>query len=296
MYLKANNFLRHYFYPHESNNYKARTLHTSAIVFYITLLLVFQLIPGFIKFTQPNVLGYATNITLNSVLDLVNRERTKNNLAPLSLSPQLTTAATQKAADMFTKNYWAHVSPTGVSPWQFITSSGYSYLYAGENLAKSFSSSEEVVAAWMNSPTHKANILKSEYSDIGLAVMNGSLNGEETTLVVQELGTKVNKEPISKKTVSENVKDNLVKEVEPVIQTGSVSQAGDTTAKAVFPFRISKTMSLIITEFMLVILFLDSLYMWKYKTSRLSSRSLAHIIFFLSLIGAIGMTGIGVVL
>src|SRR3989338_5981293 len=272
MYLKANNFLRHYFYPHESNNYKARTLHTSAIVFYITLLLVFQLIPVFIKFTQPNVLGYATNITLNSVLDLVNRERTKNNLAPLSLSPQLTTAATQKAADMFTKNYWAHISPTGVSPWQFISSSGYSYIYAGENLAKSFNTSEEDVKAWMNSSTHKANILKPEYKDIGISVMNGLLNGEETTLVVEEFGTPVEKviASVQKSPDMENQSNNIAESVkEREMIAGMQSQIVQ---------NIHRTLSLVIAEIMLILLVIDSIFIWRHKTIRISSHSLAHII------------------
>lgn len=147
--------LRHYFLPHEANNYKAKSIHTSALVFYIVLLFVLQMFFSVTKKMEPNILGYATNVTVEKVLDLVNRERTKANLKPLALSPELSQAATSKANDMFMKDYWAHVSPTGTTPWYFITSSGYNYLYAGENLAKDFATSEEVVAAWMKSPTHR---------------------------------------------------------------------------------------------------------------------------------------------
>jgi len=71
----------------------------------------------------------------------------------------------------------------------FIKSSGYTYALAGENLAKNFTDSGGVVNAWMASPTHRDNILKSGYRDVGFAIVNGVLNGEETTLVVQMFGS-----------------------------------------------------------------------------------------------------------
>ncbi|MCG2685812.1 CAP domain-containing protein, partial [Candidatus Parcubacteria bacterium] len=74
--------------------------------------------------------------------------------------------------------------------WYFIVGVGYDYLYAGENLAKDFSHSSGVVDAWMNSPTHRENLVNPRYEDIGLAVVNGTLNGVETTLVVQMFGRK----------------------------------------------------------------------------------------------------------
>ncbi len=89
---------------------------------------------------------------------------------------------------MFAKNYWAHNSPTGGTPWDFIIGAGYHYTVAGENLAKNFSDSQSVVNAWMASPTHRANMIKPGYKEIGFAVVNGTLNGEETTLVVQMFG------------------------------------------------------------------------------------------------------------
>ncbi len=94
-----------------------------------------------------------------------------------------------KATDMFARNYWAHYGPDGTTPWSFITNSGYEYEYAGENLAKNFMFSDGVVQAWMESPTHRENILRNEYTEIGYAIQNGVLNGEETTLVVQMFGT-----------------------------------------------------------------------------------------------------------
>ena len=286
--LKA--IISHYFIPHESNNFKAKTLHIKSIVFYIVLLAILQTFNSLLRYIEPNVLGYATDITVEKIIFLVNQERINNQLSPLSLSPELSTAATQKAADMFTKNYWAHISPTGVSPWQFISSSGYSYIYAGENLAKSFNTSEEVVKAWMNSSTHKANILKPEYKDIGISVMNGLLNGEETTLVVEEFGTPVEKviASVQKSPDMENQSNNIAQSVkEREMIAGMQSQIVQ---------NIPRTLSLVIAEIMLILLVIDSIFIWRHKTIRISSHSLAHIIFIVSLVIAMGATGMGVIL
>ena len=276
--------IHHYFLPHESNNYRARTLHRSYLIFYLVLLILLQTAFPYIRRFQGNVLGYATDITIEKILDLINNERKKYNLSPLSPSAQLNTAATAKASDMFDKNYWAHISPTGTTPWQFISHTGYRYIYAGENLAKSFDKSDEVVEAWMRSPSHRANILKPEYSEIGLAVMNGKLNGEETTLVVEQFGTQI--KPESQKSSIPEVKPLASETSEKVMQP----------AKFEFPIRINKTVSLVLTEFLLIVLFIDSIFIWKHKTFRIAGHSLAHILFLLALLGAMGATGFGMIL
>lgn len=291
MVSRLKNLIHHYLLPHESNNYKARTLHNSSLVFYILLLLSFQLVSGMVKRVKPGVLGYATDITVERILFLVNQKRMEANLPQLSLSTELSEAATKKASDMFAYGYWAHVSPTGVSPWSFINSSGYQYVYAGENLAKDFNTSEEVVNAWMNSTTHRGNILKPEYADIGLSVMNGNLQGQATTLVVQEFGSKIGQ---GDRSMASQAIPSLAPK--PEIIGSALPKSTSVNTSSLIPPTISKTLSLILTEFLLIILFLDSLYLWKYKTMRISGHSLAHIIFLGALIGAMGATGIGVIL
>ena len=130
------------------------------------------------------------DISTQELLNFTNQKRQENGLAPLIPDSQLETAAGKKANDMFTKNYWAHNSPTGTTPWVFIKESGYDYVYAGENLARGFNDSSDVVDAWMASSDHRANILSSNFSDVGFAVKSGKLNGEDTFLVVQEFGSK----------------------------------------------------------------------------------------------------------
>lgn len=288
--------LHHYFLPHESNNYRAKALSNSSVIFYIILLIAFQFSINIIKYVRPNVLGYATDITTEKIITLVNQKRAEVNLPPLSLSDQLSAAATQKAQDMFGQDYWAHISPTGTTPWSFITSSGYEYVYAGENLARNFNTADEVVAAWMNSPSHRANILKPEYKDIGLAILNGKLNGEDTTLVVQEFGAKSNSvavAPPEKKTQLVDIK------VSSQVPAGNEILSGNkikTNSIVSFIPTFNKSFSLLLAEFLLVVLFIDSIYMWRSKTARLSSHSLAHLIFLGALIGAMGATGLGVIL
>ena len=129
-------------------------------------------------------------ISSGELLNFTNQERTENGLPALSLNSQLEDAANKKADDMFEKNYWSHNSPVGTTPWVFIKESGYDYVYAGENLARGFSDSKDVINAWMASSTHRENILSANFKDVGFSVKSGKLNGEETFLVVQELGSK----------------------------------------------------------------------------------------------------------
>lgn len=288
--------LRHYFIPHESNNYRAKVLHNSSVIFYIILLISSQLSLNILKNIKPNILGYATDITTEKIITLINQKRIEANLAPLTMSDQLSGAAMQKAQDMFGKDYWAHISPTGTTPWAFIASSGYEYIYAGENLARNFNTADEVVAAWMNSSSHRANILKPEYKDIGLAILNGKLNDEDTTLVVQEFGTKANSGVIVPPEKKSQLADKKASSQVP--SESEILSGNKTRPNAIISFipGFNKSFSLLLAEFMLVVLFIDSIYLWKSNTARLSSHSLAHIIFLFALIGAMGATGLGSIL
>jgi len=177
-----------FFRPREER--RAPAVQYSALFSYTFFIgaLIFSL--NLLKLSLPGILGFASDITVDEVLNLTNQRRQGSGAGALRLDPTLSAAAQQKANHMFANNYWAHVAPDGTDPWHFIVGVGYDYLYAGENLAKDFSHSSGVVDAWMNSPTHRENLLNSRYEDIGLAVVNGTLNGVETTLVVQMFGKK----------------------------------------------------------------------------------------------------------
>ena len=138
-----------------------------------------------------DVLGQQANITPGALLETINLAREQHNLGELALNPQLNQAAYAKAQDMFEKQYWSHVSPGGVQPWKWMNDAKYNYSHAGENLAKGFSSSNAVTAAWMASPEHRANVLGSDYHDVGFAIVEGELLGKDTVLVVSMYGDPV---------------------------------------------------------------------------------------------------------
>lgn len=124
-----------------------------------------------------------------SLVTLTNADRSKSELGTLAINPLLTAAAQAKADDMAKKGYFAHTSPDGTTSWFWFKQAGYSYSYAGENLAVDFGDSSDVENAWLNSPTHRANILNSHYTEIGIATAVGMYQGHETTFVVQMFGT-----------------------------------------------------------------------------------------------------------
>ena len=176
--------IKNYFIPTEHNNNKPYLLRKIAIVGYSILLILVNTMGGFLGIEE----AYASTITPGNIISLTNKERTAGGLGTLTNNSKLASAALAKANDMLAKQYWDHFGPNGETPWQFIRASGYAYVFAGENLAKGFRTSEGVVEAWMASPTHRANIMSGNYRDIGVAVVEGELLGKQTILVVQMFG------------------------------------------------------------------------------------------------------------
>jgi uncharacterized protein YkwD len=136
-----------------------------------------------------SVLGISYSVTDASLLEKVNEIRKQNGLPPLSLDNRLSDAALQKANDMIKNKYWAHFSPTGATPWEFINNNNYKYSFAGENLARGYTSTDDVLDAWMSSKTHKSNILSENYTDTGFAVVPGIVKGEDSVVIVEIFAT-----------------------------------------------------------------------------------------------------------
>jgi hypothetical protein len=101
----------------------------------------------------------------------------------------LQVAAQDKVNDMVAKGYFAHTSPQGIAPWYWFQQAGYNYLYAGENLAMNFTDSQDVTTAWMNSPEHRANILSTQFTQVGIATAQGTYDGKPVIYVAEEFGT-----------------------------------------------------------------------------------------------------------
>jgi uncharacterized protein YkwD len=123
------------------------------------------------------------------VVELTNDERSDNNVGPLRRNATLDAAAKLKAEHMAKNQYFAHFAPDGTSPWYWFKEAGYTYAHAGENLAIHFTDSTEVVEAWMDSPTHRENIVNGLYTEIGVGTAKGKFDGYNTVYVVQLFGT-----------------------------------------------------------------------------------------------------------
>jgi hypothetical protein len=131
----------------------------------------------------------ASDITSQTVINIVNKERVGKGLDDLSESSLLDKAALDKVNDMIKNDYFAHTSPGGTSSWYWFEKNGYDYKYAGENLAINFDNAEGQHEAWMKSETHRRNILNPNYQEIGVAVAQGKIDGQYVTLTVQLFGT-----------------------------------------------------------------------------------------------------------
>lgn len=114
-----------------------------------------------------------------AVLDLVNKERQKAGVQPLTLSDKLTSIANTKAKDMADKGYFSHESPTYGSPFDMLKHFGVSYSYAGENIAAGQKTAAEVMQSWMNSSGHRQNILNKNYTQLGVGFYRGGQYGTE---------------------------------------------------------------------------------------------------------------------
>lgn len=275
----------HLFLPHHSNNHRAKVLHIDALFIYVLLFGLFYFGTNVLERRMPDVLGYATDIHVEKLIAATNAKRQAAGLAPLSLDTELSEAARKKAADMFAKNYWAHNSPTGRTPWEFVSGAGYSYAVAGENLAKNFSDSQSVVDAWMASPTHRENLMKASYRDIGFAVVNGILNGEETTLVVQMFGSRVR--PVSARQPPQQVAVPPLAAVSD--QAAAVKAAASVYDRVTKKPKIdigflNRTIVYFFIGILLGVLGVDAWLTARRRIVRVAGHSIAHIAFFVALL------------
>lgn len=125
------------------------------------------------KINTPKQEAPSANAYADAVVSLVNQERAKAGLQPLQIDAKLSGMAMDKAKDMNNNQYFSHTSPTYGSPFDMMKQYGIQFSYAGENIAMGQQSPDQVMQDWMNSQGHRENILKSEYTTIGVAYYNG---------------------------------------------------------------------------------------------------------------------------
>ncbi|MBI3956310.1 hypothetical protein HY339_03570 [Candidatus Gottesmanbacteria bacterium] len=273
------NALRHLFVPHQTNNHHARVLHVDAMFVYLLAFVLFRLLLSLGHAQFPDVLGFATDIRVEQLFSAINAKRAEGGLGALVLDQRLSRAAALKAQDMFAKGYWAHNAPDGKTPWEFITAAGYRYGVAGENLAKNFSVSNGVVDAWMASSTHRENIMRGDYKDIGFAVVNGVLGGEETTLVVQMFGAGDSK-------IAYQIKPTVLTPTAAATAPTTLAQAPtlgltDVLVRPIVDIsKVSKQVTMAFAGLILFVVALDGWYVYKKKIIRVSGHSAGHFVFF----------------
>ena len=281
--------LHKWFLPHKDTHKKAHLLNWEALLIYVLLFVLLQVSFSIIGNIAPGVLGTSSSIQKQKIIELTNIERAKLGLSPVTENQTLSRAAEAKAANMFEENYWAHFAPSGKSPWDFMTRAGYRFAFAGENLAKNFSNSDDVVIAWMNSPSHRENIVNGKYQDIGIAVEDGILSGQQTTLVVQMFGT-TNSLALAP---SNNQKpEGEIVTQQPETTRIPVVASLNTTSEAktlVDPFKVSKSVGLSIISLIVILLLVDMIVLRRRGVLRISSHHLAHMA-ILSVAGAAILT------
>ncbi len=171
--------------PRDRGQYAELTGGTAAGMFSLFIITVF-----FVSGLQGFLLKSANYASVVSavLVDLANSDRASEQINGLKMNPLLVQAAQAKANDMAAKGYFAHTSPQGLDSWYWFKQVGYNFEYAGENLAVDFSDSGDVNQAWLNSPSHRENIMNSHFTEIGIATAAGYYQGHPTVFVVQMFG------------------------------------------------------------------------------------------------------------
>lgn len=216
----------------ESNDIKPNPLQKVAMLGMMALVLL-----SFALANLQSIIWISSDWLVSTVLPAVvteetNKAREVQSLPPLERNAKLDVAAQLKAEHMASLGYFSHWSPDGVSPWHWFKEANYTYAHAGENLAVHFTDSTAVVDAWLNSPTHRANIMNGNYSQIGIGTAYGQYEGFDTVFVVQMFGTPAVATPVAAVAPTPlGERENLVVETRPEVAGVSevVVAEGETT-------------------------------------------------------------------
>ena len=305
------------FLPNHIDKKRSVLLQPQLIFVYLLLIFGTIFLSDSLVSRTSEILGYATDIKITELLNLTNETRSKKGLSTLTLNNKLSKAAELKANDMFEDDYWAHTAPDGKEPWDFIRSQEYYYVFAGENLAVDFSDSQDVVEAWIDSPTHRDNLLNANYSEIGFAVVNGELQGRKTTLVVQMFGKPRYSPPVASSAKIEDLPAPEEESVIPPIQASNESLADADIPKVEFDgitppvqteiaagavlnasdvFNVSRLISIVLGVFVTALFAVDGYYVRKTQMLRITGHTFLHMIFLILAIVGIWYSNIGLVL
>jgi uncharacterized protein YkwD len=182
------NWLKDHFIPSSANAYRPQSLGRD---FLVSIIAVVCVVEGFLATSlmlENKAPQFSAAVLESALVSLTNTARGQAREPALTVSPALTRAAQAKAEDMAAQGYFAHIAPDGKEAWDYMQEAGYDYAYAGENLAAHFYDSNDVVRAWLDSPSHRANIMRPSYREIGIGIAHGNYQGTDTVFVVQLFG------------------------------------------------------------------------------------------------------------
>jgi len=277
-------------------------------------LIIYQVILRTLPISGIRILGYAANIQVGEVARLINEKRAENGVVPLNYSADLEKAARVKGEHMLANSYWAHTAPDGTEPWKFFADAGYKYRYAGENLARDFSNPQSAVDAWMASASHRENLLSSKYQDTGIAVVEGYMNGVDTTIIVQLFGTRyvdttprlplasANETVSTPTAVPTQVLPTSTPMPTPIYNIVASDNPPPSTSKTntfqvlISPFQTTKSITLFITAILLLVLVIDGIVVAQKRIPRISGRTFAHFVFLAMILAIVIMTQAGNIL
>lgn len=285
------------FHPHSGNNHRPKLLHPEALFYFSLIVLAsFSLVKAFRFFPQLElaVLGFASNITVDQVIRGVNDQRATQNLSELVINNELSEAALAKGQDMFNDQYWSHTAPDGKEPWYFMKQANYTYKVAGENLARDFMTTGDMVKAWIASPTHRSNIMNPKFQQTGIAVIDGTLNGFETTLVVQMFGAESTRRvvaDIGESSIIPQVEAAPAAEIAPAVDTSDNANQQVLAAEGLSPnvlrnsvlltpLQLTKAFFLAVILLVVMTLIYDTFISRNRKTVRMVGKNMGHLMVF----------------
>lgn len=229
-------WLKNCFIPNPENDYQPCLLRWRSFMIIIAVVVLTEaifLLQTFLVFRKTN---FFAEVLPEVLVELTNDSRKSQNIPELKIRMELQEAAQKKAEDMAKKGYFAHTSPEGLLPWHWFKEAGYDFSYAGENLAVNFFDSKDVNNAWLQSPSHKENILSKSFTEIGIGIAKGIYEGKESVFVVQLFG-KPKEKKINVLAVKTNGSENKNEEpsnvVSPTLAPSPPVSAAETETKKI---------------------------------------------------------------
>ena len=175
--------------PFESALLSEKSIYQHVNRPFIGKFLIVLAVALFSLFSSPRLQASEQSLSLQGLLELTNQDRAQVGVSALEENLKLDQAAAAKARDILDKGYFSHVAPSGTKPWDFIKETGFEYAFAGENLALNYASSFELQRDFMSSPSHRENLLSPFFSHVGIAIVNGTFQGQSAVVTVVMFGS-----------------------------------------------------------------------------------------------------------